>query len=82
MNAATRAAGTDVRLSRREDLPRIVEISNWAIRHTAANFRTEPETLEDWVVRWDETHDMYPCFVGARGGEIAGFAMASPYKGR
>ena len=81
-NAETTIGGIDVHLSRRDDLPGIVDISNWAIQHTTAHFGTEPETLEDWAARWDETHEKFPWLVGARDREIAGFAMASPHKGR
>ncbi len=78
----TTIRGINVRLARREDLPRVLEISNWAIEHTAANFTTEPETLEHWASLWDDTHRKYPWFVSESDGKLVGFAMASPYKGR
>jgi L-amino acid N-acyltransferase YncA len=81
-NAMTTVNDIDVRLSLKDDLPGILHISNWAIEHTAANFTTEAEVLGDWAALWEETHEKYPWFVGVKGGKIAGFAMASPYKGR
>ncbi|UCE59469.1 MAG: hypothetical protein JSU63_18745 [Phycisphaerales bacterium] len=81
-NNVTKADDMAVRLSNREDLPRILAISNWAILHTAANFRTEPQTLEVWASLWDDTHRKYAWFVSEKGSEIIGFAVATPHKGR
>ena len=82
MNAATTAGSIDVRLARREDLPVLLDISNWAIQHTAANFKTEPETLDHWTDLWNGKSDTHPWFVAERGGALVGFAMASPFQGR
>lgn len=72
----------NVRRPSYRDFPAILEISNWAIRHTAANFRVEPETLDHWVNLWTETRDRFPWFVAEADGAVIGFAMASPFKGR
>ncbi|MCP4248627.1 MAG: N-acetyltransferase [bacterium] len=64
------------------DFPTILEISNWATCHTAANFNTEPETLEHWVGLWQGKAQRYPWFVAERNGSVVGFAMASPFAGR
>jgi phosphinothricin acetyltransferase len=85
-----------VRLATREDVPRILEISNWAAINTPANFAHGPEPLDAWLKSYDETCRMYPWLVaanndagmqGPRGGEgdgvgVIGFAKASPWKGR
>jgi phosphinothricin acetyltransferase len=72
----------EVRLSRNDDLPRILSISNWAIEHTVANFAMEPETLDHWIGLWKDTRVHYPWFVAERGGDVVGFAMANPFKSR
>ena len=53
----------EIRLARHDDLSVILAISNWAAKHTAANFSVEPETLESWRQDWRDTHEMYPWFV-------------------
>ena len=72
-----------VRAARADDLPAILEISNWAALNTAANFAVESETLDAWEREWHETHEIYPWLVADDGtGAVAGFAKASPWKGR
>ena len=72
-----------IRLAQFEDVPAILDISNWAAVNTPANFALEPETLASWEESWRETHEMYPWVVGeAETGDIVGFAKASPWKGR
>ena len=45
----TVAGNTNIRRARLEDFPAILRISNWALQHTAANLRIEPETLDHWI---------------------------------
>ena len=72
-----------IRLAEFEDIPAILDISNWAAVNTPANFALEPETLASWQESWRETHEMYPWVVGVdETGDIVGFAKASPWKGR
>ena len=71
-----------VRLPILQDLPAILGISNWAIRHTAASFKTEPDTLDHWVDLWNKTAQRYPWFVAQSNGSVTGFAMASPFHNR
>ena len=71
------------RLAIRNDLPAILDISNWAAIHTPANFAIEPETLESWTQSFDQTHRMYPWLVAVDDADrVIGFAKASPHKGR
>lgn len=53
----------DICLARFDDLPAILAISNWAAKHTTANFAVEPESLQSWQQDWRDTHEMYPWFV-------------------
>lgn len=69
----------------RSDVPRILELANWAAAHTVANFALEPEPLEEWYASFDATHVKYPWLV-ARGEDrqepARGFAKASPHRSR
>ncbi|MHC4413926.1 MAG: GNAT family N-acetyltransferase [Planctomycetota bacterium] len=74
---------TEIRLATIDDLSAILQISNWAAAHTAANFAVEPETLESWRQDWHDTREMFPWLVAADGdGRVVGFAKAAPWKGR
>ncbi|MBX3227813.1 MAG: N-acetyltransferase [Labilithrix sp.] len=76
---------TELRVERavEADLPRIVAISNWAAEHTAANFATAPETLDDWLAAWREHGALHPWFVArAADGSVLGFAKSAPHKSR
>ncbi len=64
------------------DFPAILEISNWAISETAASFKTEPDTLEQWIDPWKATAERYPWFVAHSDGSVIGFAMASRFHSR
>lgn len=72
----------DVRRPFLKDFPAILEISNWATCHTAANFRTEPDTLEHWVDLWKGKAETYPWFVAEIDETVIGFAMTAPFKDR
>jgi len=71
-----------VRVARAEDFPAIVEIYNWAIAHTAATFKTAPDTLEDVLALWQRHAGVHPWFVAEQEGSVVGFAMASPFSNR
>lgn len=49
-----------IELATEADVPRILEISNWAAAHTTANFATAPEPLEQWLAMWHATSASYP----------------------
>ena len=72
----------EIHLARREDVPRIVEISNWAAANTTANFAVQPEPLEHWIEQFDQTSATHPWLVAKRGDEVIGFAKASPHRSR
>jgi phosphinothricin acetyltransferase len=72
-----------VRLASDADLQPIVAISNWAARHTTANFAIEPETEESWTKDWRQTHEMYPWLVAVDDhDQVTGFAKGAPHRGR
>ncbi len=72
----------EIRLATSDDIPAILEISNWAAANTAANFAVEPESLESWRQDWKDTHEMFPWYVAVDQDRMIGFAKASPWKGR
>jgi len=84
-NQAGSGAGSshiDVRPPYIEDFTTILEIANWATRHTAATFRTEPDTLETWIDRWKRRGEAYPWLVAQGESAVLGFAMTAPLQGR
>ncbi|MCP3905486.1 MAG: N-acetyltransferase [Planctomycetes bacterium] len=72
----------DVRRATLDDVPEMLAISNHYAAVTAANFAIEPERLADWEASFRETHERYPWLVAADDDVVAGFAKASPWKGR
>lgn len=79
----------NIRLANADDLPAILEITNWAAANTAANFATEPETLGEWIEKYETTCEFYPWFVAvdadageAGGGRVAGVTKGAPWKAR
>jgi phosphinothricin acetyltransferase len=72
-----------VRLARRDDVPAILGISNWAALNTHANFAVELETLESWTDSFDRTHERFPWLVAEDDAmRVIGFAKASPHRSR
>lgn len=79
-------AGFEITLATASDVPAMLAISNDAAARTAANFATEPETLESWTRSFATTHDHYPWLVARSSApgepEVIGFAKASPHRAR
>ena len=72
-----------IRLAEERDITPVLEISNWAAMNTAANFAIEPESLEDWLESWRDTHAKYPWLVALdEDGKVIAFAKSSPHRGR
>ena len=57
----------------------MLAISNWAASHTAANFRSQPETLDQWIQRQRPKPDVFPCLVAESADLALGYALASPF---
>jgi len=74
----------DASISRatKRDVPKILELSNWAADKLAANFATEPESLAHWTEAFEQTSAMHPWLVAKQGEELLGFAKASPHRSR
>ena len=71
-----------VRLVIADDLPAMVEITNWAIEHTAAHFGIEAISVSELSARWEQTRAWFPWYSASFEGVLAGYAYASPYKQR
>jgi phosphinothricin acetyltransferase len=77
-----------IHLATRDDIPAILDISNWAALNTPANFAIEPEALDSWLASFDQIHMMFPWLVATdadssnSAGAITGFAKASPHRNR
>ena len=72
-----------IRETQRDDVAAIVDISNWAALNTPANFATEPEPLESWLSKFDQTRGMYPWLVAVDDDDrVLGFAKSSPHRSR
>ncbi len=74
-----------IELAKEDDVPRMLAIANEAAKQTAANFATEPETLEVWSESWRSTQEHYPWVVArdeGAGAHVLGFAKASPHRAR
>jgi len=65
-----------------KDIEAITEIYNNAILTTVATFDTEPKTMDEQKV-WFENHDdRYPIFVAELDGALAGWASLSKWSDR
>ena len=79
------ASDLRIELATEADVPRILEISNWAAAHTTANFATSPEPLEQWLDLWRKTSATHPWLVArppSASDAVVGFARAMPHKVR
>ena len=66
-----------VELASRDDVAKMLAISNASAAEHFANFATEPEPLESWLAAYDREHQRYPWLI-----TDGGFARASPHKTR
>ena len=71
-----------VRAMQEADLPAVCELINGYIRATTINFRTEPQTVEEWRQDWQQLSPRYPWLVSTLDGRLAGVAYAGPWKTR
>jgi acyl-coenzyme A synthetase/AMP-(fatty) acid ligase/L-amino acid N-acyltransferase YncA/acyl carrier protein len=71
-----------VRPAQERDFPDVCALVNHYIRHTRLNFRTEPQTPDEWIADWSETRTRYPWLVASIDGVLDGVAYAGPWKAR
>ncbi len=71
-----------VRPVEEDDLPRIRAIINHFIATSAFNFRTEPQTIDEWRADWRRLHTDYPWLAAVDAGRAVGVAYAAPWNYR
>jgi phosphinothricin acetyltransferase len=74
-------SGLQVRLATEDDLVHVRDIVNYFIENTVINFRTEPQSLDDWRDSWRRRHSRFPWLVAA-DDRIVGVAYAAPWNDR
>lgn len=63
------------------DLDRVADIFAHYVRDTAVTFETVPPAVADWHRRLDDLAGLgLPFLVARTGGEVAGYAYASPWR--
>jgi L-amino acid N-acyltransferase YncA len=63
------------------DLGRVAEIFAHYVTHSVVTFETVPPTVADWQARLDSQAALgMPFLVARAGGEVAGYAYASPWR--
>ena len=74
-------SGLQVRLATEDDLVDVREIVNHFIENTVINFRTEPQSLDEWRDSWRRLQSRFPWLVAA-DDRIVGVAYAAPWNDR
>jgi phosphinothricin acetyltransferase len=70
-----------VRPATEDDLAHVRQIVNYFIENTVTNFRTEPQSLDEWRDAWRRLHSRFPWLVAA-DDRIVGVAYAAPWNDR
>jgi phosphinothricin acetyltransferase len=71
-----------VRPVEESDLARIRAIINHFIATSAFNFRTEPQTIDEWRADWRRLHETHPWLAAVDDGRVIGVACAVPWNYR
>lgn len=69
-----------IREAKLEDLPALLHIYNWAIKHTVATFDIDEQTLEQRKEWFDHHGGDYPLLVAEEAGEVLGYACLSRFR--
>jgi phosphinothricin acetyltransferase len=77
----TQHPGLQVRLATEDDLADVRDIVNYFIENTVINFRTEPQSLDEWRDNWMRRHSRFPWLV-ATDDRVVGVAYAAPWNDR
>ena len=74
-------SGLRVRPATEDDLPEVREIVNHYIESSFVNFRTAPQTVDEWRNDWRRLQSQFPWLVATDDG-VVGVAYAAPWNGR
>jgi phosphinothricin acetyltransferase len=77
----SRRPGPRVRLATEDDLPEVCKIVNHFIENSFVNFRTQPQSVDEWRSDWTRLHSRFPWLV-ATDDRVVGVAYAAPWNGR
>lgn len=72
----------DIRPATVDDMPAVCEIVNHYIATSTVNFRTEPQTPDEWTKDLLALRERYPWIVAEVDGVVAGIAYGGPWKAR
>jgi L-amino acid N-acyltransferase YncA len=73
--------GAVIGQARPADLGRVAEIFAHYVTHTVVTFETDPPSVAGWQARLDSLANLgLPFLVARTGGEVAGYAYASPWR--
>jgi phosphinothricin acetyltransferase len=72
----------EIREAQETDMPAFSVIVNYFIHTTTFNFRTLPQTPDEWRDDWKLVRDRYPWLVATVDNEPVGIAYAGPWKAR
>lgn len=67
-----------LRIARREDVPRMLDIYAPYVLHSTATFEYDPPALEEFYRRYDTLTRQYPWLLWEEDGGIGGYAYAGP----
>lgn len=72
-----------VRHAEPNDMPAVCAIINHFIRNSWVNFRTQPQTSEEWLSDWQKARNRYPWLVAtSTDGTVVGVAYAAMFRAR
>ncbi len=72
-----------IRLAAAADFPAITRIYDHHVLHGLASFEIDPPSMDEMQSRWNELVDRgLPYLVADDGGDLAGYAYATPYRHR
>ena len=74
--------GVIIREAQRSDLPRLLEIYTYYVKHTAITFDYEVPSREAFAETMDRVCEKYPYLVLEQAGRVQGYAYARPFVGR
>jgi phosphinothricin acetyltransferase len=74
-------SGLRVRPATEDDLPEVCTIINHFIENSFVNFRTEPQSVDEWRDDWRRLHSRFPWLV-ATDDRVVGVAYAAPFHAR
>jgi L-amino acid N-acyltransferase YncA len=71
-----------IRLATKDDAPQIAAIYRPFCVDNCVSFETEAPSADDMAARIEKIRVKYPWLVDDRGGQVAGYAYASPHRER